>query len=161
MTVVGKPVGYLLTSGTYANYTLHVEWRWPANAAKSSNGGILVHISTGPIDRGTWPCCIQVQTKLQRAGDLILMGGATFAEPLSSAPGAQTLQLDRRQPSSERPLGEWNVCDVVCRDGTLECTVNGVKQNRVTGCKPASGKIGLQLEGTPWELRSFQLQPLP
>ena len=74
VAVAGKPVGYLLAAGTYTNYRLHVEWRWPASAAKNSNGGVLVHISSGPIDRKTWPLCFQVQTKLLRAGDLLPHG---------------------------------------------------------------------------------------
>ena len=160
LAVAGKPVGYLLADGTYANYRLHAEWRWPADAAKSSNSGFLVFIGSGPIDRKTWPLCFQVQTKLNRAGDLLPMAGATFAEPLSTKPGAMTPQLDRRQPSSEKPLGEWNECDITCRDGSIECTVNGVLQNRVTGCHPATGQIGIQLEGTPYELRNIKLTPL-
>jgi hypothetical protein len=161
LACAGKPVGYLLADGTYTNYRLHAEWRWPADAAKSSNSGFLVFIASGPIDRKTWPLCFQVQTKLNRAGDLLPMAGATFAEPLSTPPGAKTPQLDRRQPSSEKPLGQWNVCDIVCRDGSIECTVNGVFQNRVTGCHPSSGQFGIQLEGTPYELRNIVLTPLP
>jgi hypothetical protein len=38
--------------------------------------------------------------------------------------------------------------------------VNGVFQNKVTGCRPASGQIGIQLEGTPYELRRFTVSPL-
>jgi hypothetical protein len=43
----------------------------------------------------------------------------------------------------------------------IEVAINGVKQNRVTGCTPASGRIGLQLEGTPFELRNVRLETLP
>ena len=160
MAVDGKPVGYLLAAGSYENYRLHVEWRWPADAKKNSNSGFLIHISTGPIDRVTWPKCVQVQTKLTRAGDLLPMAGFKFKEPLSTAPDAKTPQRDRLNPSSEKPLGEWNSCDIVCYNGTLECSVNGVLQNKVSGCDPSSGAIGVQLEGTPYELRSISLTPL-
>ena len=88
------------------------------------------------------------------------MAGAKFAEPLTTPPGAKTPQLDRQQ-LSEKPLGEWNTCDVLCLNGALECSVNGVKQNRVTGCQPSSGRIGLQLEGYPYELRNIRITPLP
>jgi len=161
MAVAGKPVGYLLAAGTYKNYQLHAEWRWPADAVKNSNSGFLVHIASGPIDRNTWPLCFQIQTKLTRGGDILPMAGAKFAEPLSTPPGAATPQINRQHDSSEKPLGEWNTCDIVCRDGALECTVNGVVQNRVTGCQPASGQIGIQLEGFPYELRNIRIAPLP
>jgi hypothetical protein len=160
MAVAGKPIGYLLADGTYRNYKLHAEWRWPADAAKSSNSGFLVYIGSGPIGGKAWPMCIQVQTKLTRAGDLLPMVGATFAEPLSTKPGAMTPQLNRREESSEKPLGQWNECDIICRDGGIECTVNGVFQNKVTGCHPGAGQIGIQLEGTPYELRNLVLTPL-
>ena len=159
LAVAGKPVGYLATKGSHGSYRLHVEYRWPADAVKTSNGGVLVHIASGPMDRNTWPLCLQVQTKIGRFGDLLPMAGATFAEALTSAPG-KTPQLDRQNPSSEKPLGEWNAIDIVCRGDGLEVTVNGVAQNRVSGCKPAAGRIGFQLEGMPYELRHLQFTPL-
>jgi hypothetical protein len=160
VAVAGKPVGYLVADGTYTNYKLHVEWRWPVNTPKNTNGGVLIHIASGPIDRNTWPKSIQVQTKVTRGGDLLPMAGATFAEPLSTKPGAAVPQLNRMNPSSEKPYGEWNTADITCRDGTLECSINGVVQNRVTGCNPASGQVGLQLEGFPYDLRNIQIEPL-
>jgi hypothetical protein len=61
---------------------------------------------------------------------------------------------------SEKPAGEWNACDITCRAGTLEVRINGVLQNRVTQRQPAAGRIGFQLEGTPFELRRVTLTPL-
>jgi subtilisin family serine protease len=160
LAVVGKPVGYLVTTGSYENYRLHIEYRWPADAVNNSNSGVLVHVASGPVDRNTWPLCFQVQTKVTRAGDLLPMAGAKFAEPLSTAPGARTPQLERRQPDSEKPLGEWNAIDIVCRGAALEVSVNGVLQNTVTRCEPRAGKIGIQCEGFPYELRHFRLTPV-
>jgi Domain of Unknown Function (DUF1080) len=159
--VVGKPVGYLLYDKTFINYHLHVEWRWPVNAAKNSNSGVLVHISSGPLDRNTWPLCFQFQTKLSRAGDILPMAGAVFHEALSTPANAKTPQLDRMSESSEKPLGEWNSYDIECTHGEMSCTVNGVKQNHVTQANPASGQIGIQLEGTPYDLRNITLKILP
>ena len=78
---------------------------------------------------------------------------------LTSAPG-KTQQIDRQKSDSEKPLGEWNAIDVVCRGDAIEVTINGVAQNRVTGSKPAAGKIGFQLEGQPYELRNVRFTPL-
>jgi len=161
MHVKGKPSGYLLYDDTFVNYRLHIEWRWPVNAAKNSNGGILVHISSGPIDRNTWPLCFQFQTKLSRAGDILPMAGAHFSEALSTPPDAKTPQLDRKKDSSENSLGEWNSYDIECNHGEMSCSVNGVVQNHVTQVNPASGQIGIQLEGTPYDLRQISLTVLP
>lgn len=152
----GKPSGFIATRESYRNYKLHVEWRWPG---KPGNGGVLLHISPGTFDR-VWPVSLQVQTKFGNAGDLLPMAAASFAEPLTSAPGAETRIKARTTADSEKPAGEWNVCDIVSRDGMVEVTVNGVLQNRVSNVSPASGKIGFQLEGTPYELRRVELTPL-
>jgi hypothetical protein len=160
LAVAGKPVSFLATKASYDNYRLHVEWRWPANAAKNSNGGVLLNISSGPTNNTAWPVCFQMQLKLTRAGDMLPMNDAKFAEKLSTAPGAKTPQLDRAAADSEKPLGEWNACDIVSRGDTIEVTINGVLQNKISKCAPAAGRIGFQLEGTPYELRNIRLEPL-
>ena len=160
LAIAGKPVSFLATNTTYDNYQLHVEWRWPANAATNSNSGVLLHIASGPANGSAWPVCFQMQMKLARAGDMLPMARAKFAEKLSTPPDAKTPQLDRAADSSEKPLGEWNTCDIVCRGDTIEVTINGVRQNKITQCAPAAGKIGFQLEGTPFELRNVRLAPL-
>ena len=157
LTVAGKPVGYLETINSFGNYKLHLEYRWPNDAAKNSNSGILVHIASGPIDRNLWPTCFQIQTKITRAGDMLPMAGAAFTEPLSTPPDAKTPQLERQHSDSEKPLGEWNIVEITCMKDTVECMVNGIVQNRVTKCYPHSGKIGIQLEGTPFQLRNIWL----
>lgn len=153
ISLAGKPVGYLTTTASYDNYRLHAEWRWPAGPG---NSGVLVHISSGPRDRA-WPRCFQIQTKNKNAGDLLPMAGAIFTEKLSTPPDAKTALLSRSAPDSEKPAGEWNTCDITCRSGTIEVVINGVPQNRVTGCSPASGKIGFQFEGIPFELRRVSM----
>ena len=152
----GAPSGFLATTESYRNYKLHVEWRWNG---KPGNGGVLLHISPGAFDR-VWPVSLQVQTKNGSAGDLLPMAAGSFAEALTSAPGAATRIKAHPAADSEKPVGEWNQCDIVSRDGTVEVTVNGVLQNRVTHVTPASGRIGFQLEGTPYELRNVALTPL-
>jgi hypothetical protein len=154
IAIDGKPSGFLQTAGDHRDFQLHVEWRWPG---APGNGGVLVHISSGPKDR-VWPLCFQVQTKHKSVGDLLPMAGATLAEPL--APGIKVPTRPRLAPDSEKPAGEWNICDIICRGDTIEVTVNGVLQNRATRCAPAAGRIGFQLEGTPFELRHVTLAPL-
>lgn len=157
LAVVGKPVGFLATKATHENFRLHAEWRW---TDQPGNGGVLVHIASGPKDR-QWPMSFQIQTKHKSVGDLLPMAGATFAEPLTSAAGAAVPLRAHAAADSEKPAGEWNACDIVCRGDTIEVSINGVAQNRVTGCAPRAGRIGFQLEGTPFELRNVRLEPLP
>ena len=152
----GKPSGFLATTQSYRNYKLHVEWRW---TGKPGNSGVLLHISPGQMDR-VWPYSLQVQTKFGNVGDLLPMAAASFAEPLTSAAGTEPRIKARTAADSEKPAGEWNSCDIVARDGTVEVTVNGVPQNRATQVLPSSGRVGFQLEGTPYQLRHVELTPL-
>lgn len=149
----GKPSGFVATTASYTDYRLHAEWRW---SGKPGNGGVLLHISEGKFDR-VWPLSLQVQTKHGNVGDLLPMADAKFAEPLTStAPPARA----HTAPDSEKPVGEWNSCDIVSRAGVVEVTVNGVLQNRITQSAPRAGRIGFQLEGTPYELRNVRVAPL-
>ncbi len=164
IAVTGKPNGYLSTTTAYANYTLHTEWRWTDSKPNpSTNGGILINLSSGPVQQALWPTSFQVQLKVQRAGDVLNMGPAKFAETPTTAGTANSPSstLARKADASEKPLGEWNTADVTVRGDTLEISINGVTQNKLTGCVPSSGKIGFQLEGYPFELRNVKLAPLP
>ena len=152
----GQPVGYLATTASYTDYRLQFEWRW---SGKPGNGGALLHIASGPKDRA-WPLSIQVQTKNGSAGDILPMAGASFAEPLTSAAGAPTAIKAHTAADSEKPVGEWNRCEVLSRAGVIEVSINGVAQNRITLAQPASGRVGFQFEGTPYELRAVRLAPL-
>lgn len=152
----GQPIGYLATTDSHTDYRLHFEWRW---TGKPGNGGALLHIASGPKDRA-WPLSIQVQTKNGNVGDILPMAGARFTEALTTAPGAVTPIKARTSPDREKPVGQWNRCDVVSRAGTIEVSINGVLQNRISRAQPASGKIGFQFEGTPYELRAVRVSPL-
>ena len=154
IAATGTPVGYLATKATYKNYHLHAEYRW---TDKAGNSGVLVHINTKPEDQ-SWPLSHQIQMKTKFVGDLMPMVGAKFAEPLDPSP--KNPRRPHTAPDSEKNAGEWNVCDIVCLDGTIEVTINGVLQNKVTQATPSSGRIGFQFEGTPFELRHITLQPL-
>ncbi len=156
IALTGQPVGYLASTAAYSDYRLHFEWRW---SGKPGNGGALLHIASGPRDRA-WPLSVQVQTKNGNVGDVLPMAGASFAEPLSTAAGAPTAIKARIGADSEKPVGEWNVCDVLSRAGRIEVRINGVLQNSVSNVQPAAGRIGFQFEGTPYELRRVSVARL-
>jgi len=156
VAVAGKPSGYFATAASYSNYRLRAEWRW---SGKPGNSGILVHISSGPKDR-VWPLCYQIQFKHKSVGDLLPMAGACFATPLTTPPEAKTPLRAHEAADSELPPGEWNRCELVCRGDTIEVSVNGVRQNRVTGCSLQAGRIGFQLEGEAYEVRAVSIEPL-
>lgn len=62
--------------------------------------------------------------------------------------------------SNEKPIGEWNTAELVCRGEKAEFYFNGRCVNRLSRLSPSCGKIQLQSEGCPIEFRRVTLVPL-
>jgi hypothetical protein len=151
----GQRNGYLRTERQYGNYHLHVEWRWPG---EPSNSGVLLHASGR--DK-VWPRCIECQLKAGSAGDMVLMNGAgiTVDGRDWQDPSKQFVAIPKKQPSSEKPAGQWNEYDIYCQKDAIRCTVNGVLQNEGTHATAAAGWICLQSEGGAIEFRNIYIEP--
>ncbi len=151
----GKPTGYMRTEANYADYCLHVEWRWPG---EPGNSGVLLH--AGGPDK-VWPTCIECQLWATHAGDTVAMEGTKWNEfnPKSKRI-AHNIIVSRLKDSSEKEPGQWNTYEIICKGDWMVVLVNGVLQNVVSGASVSSGKIGLQSEGTPIEFRNIYLEPL-
>lgn len=147
----GKPPGYARTLQAYRDYDLHAEWRFPSGPG---NSGIFLHIN--PPDK-VWPYCFEVQLLSGDAGEVRMNGGSKANGTTARHPNF----VPRQQPGSEKPLGQWNSCDIVCRSNTITVRVNGVLQNSVTGTSAGFGAIGLQAEGKAVEFRNLEIKPLP
>jgi hypothetical protein len=147
----GKPNGYARTLQAYRDYRLHVEWRFPAGRG---NSGVFLHINAP--DK-VWPHCIEAQLLADKAGDIRCNGGSLVQELTAESPKS----VPHLQPGSEKPVGEWNACDIVCRGDRVTVRINGVPQNEVTGTSVKSGAIGLQAEGSQVEFRNLFIEPLP
>jgi len=153
----GIPTGYIRTKKEYANYTLHVEWRYPETPV---NSGIFLH-TVGP-DK-IWPTHYQVQLKHLFAGDFITQGegvSSTVRDTVYlSTPKVKPI-APKAKPSSEKKPGEWNSADIVCKGNTVEVKVNGVLQNYATKCSISKGGIGLQAEGSKIQFRNIWIKKL-
>lgn len=150
----GKPPGYMRTEKDYADYLLHVEWRWPA---KAGNNGVLVHMSEPDV---VWPKSLECQLASGNAGDFWVIGGLETAEHAKANERVKDRRTIKLKDSSEKPVGEWNAYDIICKDDWVVVFVNGVLQNVATKCSARSGKICLQSEGTPIEYRNVCIEPL-
>jgi len=176
----GKPAGYIRTGGSYRNYRLTLEWRWtgpdlPADnqgRPRMRNSGVLLHAS-GPDT--VWPRSIEAQLMQTNAGDIYDIGSVGFAELLAvrekavAAAGADAeavkraqaqRKVARNQPSSEKPVGEWNTYEITCSGDSVTLRVNGVEQNRATKLGATGGHIALQSEGAAIEFRNVRIVPL-
>ena len=151
----GKPSGYMRTQKDYADYLFHVEWRWPGE--KGGNSGVLVHMSEPDV---VWPKSLECQLHSGNAGDFWVIGGLETAEHAKANERVRGRRTIKLKDSSEKPLGQWNAYDIICKDDWIVVLANGVLQNVATKCSERSGKICLQSEGTPIEFRNIYIEPL-
>jgi hypothetical protein len=149
----GKPFGYLMTQQSYADFKLHVEYRWYGKT-EQMNSGIFV-LKTGP-DTFFLPKAIETQLKKGSAGDFVLLSQAT----LNGLDNPKNKSVKKQAESSEKPDGEWNSVDIVVKGNTLASSVNGVLQNTGKDAYTGAGQICLQSEGGPVEFRAITLEPL-
>ncbi len=146
----GAVNGYMSTVQRYANYRLHVEWRWPEEAG---NSGVFLHMREPDQ---VWPESIECQLRSGSAGDLVAFAGVDFDERVDKS----SIVVPKMAESSEKLIGEWNSYDIICNGDSVRVQVNGVLQNVASGATISQGKICLQSEGAPVEFRNVYLEPL-
>ena len=153
---MGKPNGYMRTKSIYSNYRLHLEWRWPDEPA---NSGVLLNASG---EDHVWTKCIECQLKAGSAGDFVLMNGAGLTVDGKDMQNVekQFVVIPKKQQSSEKAAGQWNVYEIKCGRDSISCYVNGVLQNEGSTPTITNGWICLQSEGGPIEFRNIFIEPL-
>ena len=144
--VAGQPFGYMRTSEKYADYTLHVEWRW---VGEGTNSGIFHRLQDG--DK-LWPNAIECQLCSGKAGDFVMLGGSKIAEMEC----VEEFPVYDRVGDYEKPVGEWNIAEIKCEGNKITVYINGKLQNQCT-CDQTEGYIALQSEGGPIEFRNVYL----
>jgi len=145
----GKPNGYIRTEKSYSDFKVTVEWRF----IKPGNTGVMVFMQEPDQ---VWPRCVECQGMHDHQGDFWLWGGVGCAK----APVTQNNGIIMQEPSAEKPVGEWNTYQVICKGNSAEIVVNGKSTNKITDCNVSSGFIGLQSEGAELEIRSVVVEPL-
>ncbi len=122
INIAGSPFGYMRTKKTYSDYKLHVEWRWPS---EPTNSGVFIHAQ---LPDSIWLRCVECQLKAGNAGDFVCMNGAKMDELKNKT----SIVVGKLADSSEKPAGEWNTMEVICKGNTIEVYVNDVLQNKAT-----------------------------
>jgi putative heme-binding domain-containing protein len=153
LACAGQPIGYLRTQDRFTSFHLAVEWRFdPAQGA--GNSGVLLRVNGADQ---VWPRSIEAQLHSTNAGDIWNIDAMSMQVAPERTSGRRT---ERGQPSSEKPLGEWNRYDVWLWGPRLELYVNGVLQNTADWCEETPGYVALQSEGAPIEFRTVVLTPI-
>jgi hypothetical protein len=145
----GKPNGYIRTEKSYSNFRVTVQWRF----IKPGNTGVMVFMQEPDQ---VWPRSVECQGMHDHQGDFWLWGGVGCAKPLVT----QNNGIIMQEPSAEKPVGEWNIYQVICRGNSVEIVVNGKSMNKITDCNVSSGFIGLQSEGAELEIRRVTVESL-
>ena len=154
ISIQGEPIGYMYTKEKHGNYTLELEWRW---AGEAGNSGIFVLIEepNNPFPKG-----IEVQLKAGNAGDFVLLAGSDLKEfvlPEGVTERPKFPVIPKRQPSNEKPVGEWNKAKITVQDGVITAYINDVLQNVGTSTVK-EGYIGLQSESKEVQFRNIVLR---
>ena len=154
ISIKGEPLGYMYTKEKYGNYTLELEWRW---AGEESNSGIFVLIeeANNPFPKG-----VEVQLKAGNAGDFVLLAGSDLKEfvlPEGVTERPRFPIIPKREPSNEKPSGEWNKAKISVQDGVITVYINDVLQNVGTSTV-MEGNIGLQSEGKEVQFRNIVIK---
>jgi hypothetical protein len=165
---LGKPRGHLITDKKYADFKLVTEYRF---TGKPGNCGILVHASTPRVLYEMFPASIEVQMNSGHAGDFwcihqnIEVPDMEKRRPRREGQKWGGKMGDSRRilnltDGSEKPLGEWNTMEIVCRGKEVIVHMNGVLVNHGTNCTVSSGQIAVQAEGAEVEFRKLELSEL-
>lgn len=177
--VSGTEMGYFITKKEFKNYYLRAEFKWGegtfgSRAGQARDSGILYNIQ-GP--NKVWPRSVEFQINEGCTGDFWMTDGAALTGKDGvrvTGPEGKAAKIDRfnKGPFTnvtgfrdavnelEKPHGEWNVVELVNRDGHVWQYVNGKLANEGTDAFPASGKILFQSEGAEVYFRNIKLYPL-
>jgi hypothetical protein len=177
--VSGTEMGYFITKREYKNYYLRAEFKWgegtfAPRAGQARDSGILYNIQ-GP-DK-VWPRSVEFQINEGCTGDFWMTDGAALTGKDGvrvTGPDGKAAKIDRfnkgvwknvagyRDPTNEleNAHGEWNVVELVNREGHVWQYVNGKLANEGTNAFPSSGKILFQSEGAEVYFRNIKLYPL-
>ncbi len=189
----GQIYGSFATVKEYGNYHLRLEvkWgekKWVPREDKPRNAGVLYH-GTGDFGKGlnVWKISHECQVMETMFGDSYRMG-ETFCDITASRTNEnERYTFDRnaslvsfghglpagpicgRNPMNEKPLGEWNVIEVLCYEGTSVHVINGkvnminTNSHLVVDGKDVplhKGVIQLQSEGAEVFYRHIELRPI-
>lgn len=154
IAVEGKPFGYIRTARKYADYKLHVEWRW---VGSGTNSGIFQRVQDPD---GVWPEAVECQLKAGCAGDLVCLGGARIAE-VPYDPSVKFPKKERidKGAAIEFADGEWNRAEIICKGCKMMVYINGRLENEATLSR-SDGYIALQSEGGALEFRNVYIEPV-
>ena len=174
----GKPVGVIRSLSIQTNLELVVEWR---HLKSGGNSGVFFWATPESIKeleggKGRLPTGIEVQVldhgykeqyekQTGKKADWFTTNGDVFPTGSSDMKPFPPVAPDGKRSFPRKNLskgvGEWNYYYVRAINGEVRLWVNGEEVSGGTACKPASGYICLESEGSPIEFRNLRIRVLP
>lgn len=174
----GQPIGVIRTKQQFRNFELVAQWK---HLRPAGNSGIFVWASPESIQaleqgKGRLPHGIEVQAldhgyaeqyeKAQKKkpdwfttnGDVFPTGPAKM-DPFP--PVSPNGQRSFPKKNLSKGAGEWNHYYVRCINGEVRLWVNGEEVSGGTNCRPASGYLCLESEGSPIQFKAIRIRELP
>ncbi len=133
----------------YANFLLHVEWRFVPKIegeAKYNSGVFIRNNADGSI----WH---QAQTG---GGN----GSYIFGNTLVNGALQRINLKEKSRAGLEKPAGQWNRFDIRCEAKKITLSVNGKVATEFADCDVPKGYIGLEAEGYRIEFRNLRIKEL-
>ena len=174
----GQPVGVTRMKKPVTNFELVAEWR---HLRSGGNSGIFVWASDVSIQnlaagKGRLPDGIEVQVldhgyteqyekSSGKKADWFTTNGDVFptgpAKMKPFPPVAPDGQRSFPRKDLSKGINEWNHYYVRAINGEVRLWVNGEEVSGGTDCRPASGYLCLESEGSPVEFRGLRIRELP
>lgn len=189
----GQINGALATREEFENfhYRMEVKWgtqKWPEGSDRLRNSGLLYH-GTGDYGQGlgVWKKSHECQMMETMFGDSYRMGD-TYCSIRASQPGEgeryvydpeaslvefgegkQGGKICSKSVTNEKPLGEWNVVEVICLGDTSIHVINGIVnmvnvdshlEENGNIIPLTSGNIQLQSEGAEVFFRNMEIRKI-
>ena len=171
--VTGREFGHFITKNAYENYRLVVEWKWgemtwEPRKEKARDSGILIHCV--PPDK-VWNKSIEYQIIEGGTGDYICVDGASLTvgdttrtsgrfDRYNKGPWEDRLGFRHEKYECDKPVGEWNISEIICNGDKITNIVNGVVVNEGRGANPSKGQILFQSECAEIFFRKIELHNL-
>jgi hypothetical protein len=165
LRISGKEFGYICTEKVYRNFHLIVEFKWgikkypprDADTTKRDNG-ILYYV---PLDAKdfVWPKGIECQIQEGDVGDFWMVDSATIVTDGKRSEPKNFFRVPKKK-DAEKKSGEWNVVEVIAKNGKLTHIVNGVVVNECEAASLNEGKIIIQSEGAEVWFRKIAIAEL-
>jgi hypothetical protein len=172
----GQPIGVTRSQKTFTNFELVVEWR---HLKSGGNSGVFVWApeeSLAKLEKGNLPHGIEVQVldhgyaeqyekDTGKKPDWFTTNGDVFPVGTSDMKPFPPVAPDGKRSFPKKNLskgvGEWNHYYVRAINGEVRLWVNGEEVSGGTECKPNTGYLCLESEGSPVEFRNLRIRELP